>query len=247
MEIAIKVVYCFLDMKSKNICPFELEPSWKRVLEDEIQKPYIAKLAAFVENERAKGFTVYPPKELVLNAFWKTPYDKVKVLIMGQDPYHGPGQAHGLSFSVPKGVPMPPSLQNIFKELNNDVGINIPTQGCLIPWTEQGVMLLNATLTVRQSDPLSHHGRGWEQFTDAVIAKLADRKDPVIFVLWGKNAQEKCHHIGQLKGKTQHVVLTASHPSPFSVNRGFFGCCHFSKIDEILKKCGKEPIDWNLA
>lgn len=223
---------------------FELEPGWKRVLGDQLNLPYVSTLAAFVEKERFQGLPVYPPRELVFNAFRKTPLDKVKVLIMGQDPYHGPGQAHGLSFSVPMGVPPPPSLQNIFKELNSDLGVPIPNHGCLSAWADQGVMLLNATLTVRQGEPMSHHGKGWELFTDAVIAKLAERDDPVIFVLWGKSAQEKCHHL-KVQPK-QHSILTAPHPSPFSAHNGFFGCRHFSKINTLLEKQGKAAIDWKL-
>jgi uracil-DNA glycosylase len=229
------------------ICPFEIEVSWKRILEEELNKPYLITLAAFVENERAGNLPIYPPKELVFNAFRLTPYEKVKVVIMGQDPYHGPGQAHGLSFSVPKGVPPPPSLKNIFKELQSDVGLQIPEHGCLIRWAEQGVMLLNATLTVRQGEPLSHHHKGWEQFTDTVIAKLSMRKDPVIFVLWGRSAKEKMGHIKQFEEQSPPYMLSAAHPSPFSANNGFFGCRHFSKINDILKKLGKTPIDWSIS
>lgn len=226
---------------------FELEPSWNAALKDHWQKPYLASLASFVERERALGVPVYPPKELMFNAFYKTPYDKVKVVIMGQDPYHGAGQAHGLSFSVPAGVASPPSLQNIFKELAADVGITIPSHGCLSSWAEQGVLLLNATLSVRQGEPMSHHGKGWEHFTDAVIAKLCERKDPVIFVLWGKSAQEKGKNIEtwSING-TKHTVLTAPHPSPFSAHSGFFGCKHFSKINKLLADQGKVPINWQI-
>lgn len=228
------------------ICPFEIEASWKKVLDEELQKPYITQLASFVEKERAENVPIYPPKELVFNAFRLTPYDKVKVLIVGQDPYHGPGQAHGLSFSVPEGVRVPPSLKNIYKELASDVGFVIPDHGCLIPWALQGVMLLNATLTVRQGSPMSHHGKGWEQFTDAVIAKLSERGDPVIFVLWGRSAKEKVAHINSFEGYKQHYMLSAAHPSPFSAHNGFLGCRHFSKINKLLIDLGKEPIDWSL-
>lgn len=229
-----------------NICPFELEPSWKEALNEELHKPYLLQLAAFVEREYHGQTPVYPPKDLIFNAFRLTPYPKVKVLIMGQDPYHGKGQAHGLSFSVPEGTTPPPSLKNIFKEIAEDLSLPIPKSGCLSPWAEQGVMLLNATLTVREATPMSHHGRGWELFTDAVIAKLSEREDPVIFVLWGNSAKEKVAHISQLEGKTRHFMLTAPHPSPFSANNGFFGCHHFSKINELLKEMGKTPIDWSL-
>lgn len=226
--------------------PFLLEPSWQKELLDELQKPYLLHLAAFVKDERAKGLHIYPPEELVFNAFQTTPFHKVKVAIMGQDPYHGPKQAHGLSFSVPQGVPAPPSLQNIFKELEQDLKIPIPSHGCLLKWAEQGVLLLNATLTVRESEPLSHHKRGWEQFTDACMRRLALRKEPVIFVLWGKNAIEKSKHVPELYQNKQHTILTAAHPSPFSAHSGFFGCRHFSKINNILEKLGQPLIDWRL-
>lgn len=236
--------------ETNTISPFELEPSWKQVLEKELSAPYMLQLAAFVEKERKGNVPIYPPKELVFNAFLKTPFDPVKVVIIGQDPYHGPGQAHGLSFSVPKGVPQPPSLQNIFKELQTDLGIDPPEHGCLTRWANQGVMLLNATLTVRQAEPMSHHNKGWERFTDAVVHALCKRDTPVIFVLWGKNAQEKCRFIEdpaiqQLDEAKRHHVLIAAHPSPFSARNGFFGCRHFSKINEILIARGASPIDWH--
>ena len=230
---------------------FEIEPSWRNVLEKELSEPYIAQLEAFVERERVErervgGAAIYPPKELVFNSLWQTPFNQVKVLIMGQDPYHGPGQAHGLSFSVPEGVAIPPSLQNIYKELNSDVGMPIPKHGCLFQWARQGVLLLNATLTVRQGAPMSHAGRGWERFTDAIIANLSQRQDPVIFALWGKFAQDKCKRIPDLGKGSQHVVLTAPHPSPLSAYHGFIGCRHFSTINSHLEKMGKTPIDWKL-
>lgn len=231
-------------MKSENVLLFELEPSWQKALEQDLDQPYLSHLAAFVERERAGNVPVYPPKELVFNAFYKTPYDKVSVVIMGQDPYHGQGQAHGLSFSVPRGIPLPPSLQNICKEITADLSVEAPEHGCLLSWAEQGVLLLNATLTVRQGEPLSHSGKGWEQFTDVVIDRLAEREDPVIFVLWGKYAQEKCR---RLKEGSHHFILTAPHPSPLSAHNGFFGCRHFSKINELLVNQGKKPIDWKLT
>lgn len=231
--------YSLLD---SSFIPFEIEPSWRQVLEPELKKPYMSRLAAFLAKESAGHIPVYPPKELIFNAFYKTPYAKVKVVIVGQDPYHGHGQAHGLSFSVPKGTPLPPSLQNIFKEIKSDLGIDTPSHGCLNHWAEQGVMLLNATLTVRQGEPMSHHSQGWEYFTDAVIAALGRREKPAIFVLWGKSAQEKCHHL-----KAHHVKLIAPHPSPFSARNGFFGCRHFSKINEILREWGETPIDWKIT
>lgn len=232
---------------SDSFFPFVLEPSWQKVLKEELKKPYFASLAAFVEKEYAMApMPIFPPKELIFNAFMQTPFHQVKVLLIGQDPYHGPGQAHGLSFSVPKGIKLPPSLQNIFKELEADVHIPKPSHGCLMSWARQGVMLLNATLTVRQGEPLSHHGKGWEAFTDAVVQKLEEREDPVIFVLWGKSAQDKCRVIRSSDLPSRHFVLTAAHPSPYSANHGFFGCHHFSKINSILLKENKTPIHWSL-
>lgn len=222
----------------------EIEPSWKAALAPEFTKPYMAKLANFLFEERKGDIPIYPPANLVFNAFWQTPYNKVKVLIMGQDPYHGPNQAHGLCFSVPEGVPPPPSLQNIFKELKADLGIPKPKHGCLLSWARQGVMLLNATLTVREKDPLSHHNKGWETFTDAVIEALCKRSDPVIFVLWGMSAQMKCLYIKGITSK--EFILVAAHPSPFSAHRGFFGCNHFSKINALLLNQNKQPIDWHV-
>jgi len=227
-------------------CPFEIEHSWRTALGDELYEPYLSELAAFIARERAGNIPIYPPAELVFNAFLTTPFDSVKVVIIGQDPYHGVGQAHGLSFSVPNGVPPPPSLQNIFKELHTDLDLPIPTHGSLIKWAEQGVMLLNASLTVRQGEPMSHAGKGWERFTDAVVRVLAKRAEPVIFVLWGKFAQEKCAHIEGLSGNGRHLILSAPHPSPFSVHKGFFGCRHFSQINESLRMSGLAPIDWGL-
>lgn len=233
-------------MQIETICPFELGLSWQRALEEELKKPYVLELAAFVERERALGKEVYPPKELVFNAFKQTSYKDARVVIVGQDPYHGPGQAHGLSFSVPKGVPPPPSLKNVFKELADDVGISAPKHGCLLKWAKQGVMLLNATLTVLRGQPMSHHRHGWEKFTDAVIAKLCERKDPLIFVLWGKSAQEKCEHLPEFAANLQHLILKAPHPSPFSARSGFFGCQHFSKINTFLTEHSSPPIDWQI-
>lgn len=233
-----------MNLSISSFTPFLLESSWQNQLKDELQKPYMAELAAFIEREYATSpASIYPPKELIFNAFNQTPFDKVKVLIMGQDPYHGLGQAHGLSFSVPKGVTPPPSLQNIFKELEADARIPKPPHGCLLSWAQQGVLLLNATLTVRQGAPMSHHGRGWEYFTDAAVRKLEEREDPVVFVLWGKSAQDKCRFLNEKGIPSRHCVLTAAHPSPYSAN-GFFGCKHFSKINQFLEKNNKEPIDW---
>lgn len=222
-----------------------MEKSWHSQLADEIAKDYVTDLKKFLAKEKTDGYEVYPPEPLVFHAFAKTPWEKVRVVIVGQDPYHGPGQAHGLSFSVPSGVRLPPSLQNIFKELNSDLGVPSPTHGCLSSWADQGVLLLNASLTVRKGEPQSHAGKGWERFTDAVVVKIAERKDPVVFVLWGKFAQEKCLKL--LPGVADHhLVLKAAHPSPYSASNGFFGCRHFSKINEALIRFGKQPIDWKI-
>ncbi len=232
-------------MEQRPFIPFELPPSWQDVLKEELLDPYVISLAAFLAQERSGQIPVYPPQDLMFNAFWQTPFEQVKVVIMGQDPYHGPGQAHGLSFSVPIGVPPPPSLQNIYKELAEDVGFTAPKHGCLLPWTKRGVMLLNASLTVRQGEPMSHQGKGWEKFTDAVIEKLSKRKDPVIFLLWGKFAQEKCKRIKGFNLDSRYL-LTAAHPSPLSAHQGFLGCRHFSKCNALLSELGKEPVDWTL-
>jgi uracil-DNA glycosylase len=226
--------------------PPQLEQSWKEALQEEWPKGYLQELASFISAERSGSLPVYPSKGDVFNAFNQTPFAKVKVALIGQDPYHGPGQAHGLSFSVPIPIAQPPSLKNIFKELQEDLGITPPQHGCLTAWAQQGVLMLNAVLTVRAHAPRSHYGKGWEQFTDAVVARLTQREDPVIFVLWGKAAQEKCRHIIE-ETKNRHFVLMAPHPSPYSVHSGFFGCRHFSKINELLKKQGKELINWAIT
>ena len=219
----------------------KLEKSWYEKLKNEISQPYIQELKMFLEEEQKAGKIIYPPEELIFNSFLQTPFEKVKVVIVGQDPYHGPGQAHGLSFSVLPGITAPPSLKNIFKELETDLGIRRPSSGNLISWAKQGVLLLNATLTVRTGEPKSHHGKGWERFTDAVIDILAQRPDPLVFLLWGKSAQEKCHKVIG----THHAIFQAAHPSPYSATH-FLGCHHFSKTNEFLKKVGKEPIDWTV-
>ncbi len=221
----------------------KLEKNWHAILKAEIAKPYIKDLKIFLLKEEKSGQLIYPPEPLIFHAFGQTPYEDVKVVIMGQDPYHGSGQAHGMSFSVPCGIPPPPSLKNIFKELEEDVKISPPQTGCLTSWAKQGVLLLNATLTVRAGEPKSHYGKGWEQFTDAVIAKLVEKKDPIVVLLWGKSAKEKCDHI---LAQTHHVVLTAPHPSPYSAHYGFFGCRHFSITNRYLKQWGKTPIDWSI-
>jgi len=223
----------------------KLEASWHHELKEEIAKDYIKKLKEFILQEKSENKIIYPHESLAFNAFLHTPFAKVKVVIIGQDPYHGPGQAHGLSFSVPSGIALPPSLKNIFIELEHDLGILPSKEGCLSSWAKQGVLLLNATLTVRKSEPKSHYGKGWEQFTDAVVAHLIKREDPIVFILWGKSALEKLEHILQNK-KTPHAVLTAAHPSPYSAYSGFFGCRHFSKTNAFLEKWGKTPIDWRV-
>lgn len=219
-----------------------IEESWKAVLQPEFTKAYFENIAAHLKTEKAQGKTIYPPGSLIFNAFNKTPFNKLKVLLLGQDPYHGKGQAMGLSFSVPKGIKPPPSLINIFKELHDDVGIPVPATGDLTPWAEQGVMLLNAALTVRASDPNSHAKIGWHQFTDAVIKKVSDEKEGVVFLLWGAFAHQKQELIDQ----TKHHVLKAAHPSPYSADKGFFGCRHFSKTNEFLTAQKQEPINWAL-
>lgn len=220
----------------------KIEDSWKAVLKDEFSKPYFQQIALHIKTEKSQGKTIYPPGSLIFNAFNTTPFDKVKVVILGQDPYHGPGQAHGLCFSVQTGVPPPPSLVNIFKELQDDLGINIPNHGNLTHWAEQGVFLLNASLTVRAGEPMSHSKIGWAEFTDAVIRKISALKNNVVFLLWGKFAQEKRTLIDESK----HLVLRSVHPSPLSAYGGFFGCKHFSKTNEYLAAKGIDPVDWSL-
>lgn len=220
-----------------------MEPSWKAVLKEEFDKPYFKQVVMFLKTEKAAGKTIFPPGPLIFNAFNQTPFIKLKVVIIGQDPYHGNGQAHGLSFSVPNGINPPPSLQNIFKEIQSDLGVAMPREyGNLTKWAEQGVLLLNAALTVRANEPFSHAKIGWAEFTDAVIKKISDEKAGIIFLLWGKFAQEK----QVLIDETKHHVLKAAHPSPFSADKGFFGCRHFSKTNEKLVGQGLAPIDWKL-
>jgi uracil-DNA glycosylase len=220
----------------------KIEDSWKSVLKSEFSKPYFLEAVTFIKTEKALGKNIFPPGSLIFNAFNSTPFERVKVVLLGQDPYHGKGQAHGLSFSVPEGVRAPPSLVNIFKELQSDVGVAIPNHGNLTRWALQGVLLLNACLTVRENDPLSHSRIGWVEFTDRVISKISALKEHVVFLLWGKFAQEK----QVLIDETKHLVLKAAHPSPYSANAGFFGCRHFSKTNEYLVKNGFDPIDWSL-
>lgn len=219
----------------------QIDPSWKQELKEEFNAPYFARLREFLLKEKQEQ-TIYPPGAQIFAAFNHTPFEAVNVVILGQDPYHGPGQANGLSFSVAKGVTQPPSLKNIFKEIHNDLGIDLPKNGDLSPWADQGVLMLNAVLTVRHKQPASHQKQGWETFTDAVIRTISDQKEGVIFMLWGNFAKSKQALIDQNK----HHILTAAHPSPFSAHNGFFGCQHFSKANEILSKQGKQPIDWTI-
>ena len=220
----------------------KMEASWKQVLQGEFTKPYFLQIAAHLKAEKETGMLIYPPGSLIFNAFDKTPFAKVKVVILGQDPYHGAKQAMGLSFSVPDGIASPPSLVNIYKELNNDIGMTIPTSGNLTAWAEQGVLLLNAVLTVRANDPASHSKIGWMEFSNAVIKKISEQKKGIVFLLWGKFAQEKQTLIDQ----TKHHVLKAAHPSPFSAYNGFFGCKHFSKTNNLLMQQGLDPINWTI-
>lgn len=220
----------------------QIEESWKKVLREEFDKGYFQQIVTFLKAEKAAGKIIYPPGQLFFNAFNKTPFSNLKVVLLGQDPYHNNGQAHGLSFSVPDGITKPPSLINIFKELQNDLGIAPSPNGNLEKWATQGVLLLNASLSVRQNEPGSHSKIGWLQFTDAVISKISEQKEGIVFLLWGKFAQEK----QSLIDETKHYVLKAAHPSPFSADKGFFGCRHFSKTNELLSIRNKELIDWKL-
>lgn len=214
---------------------------WDEVLKDALESETFLKLQAFLDEEYAAG-PVYPPREDIFNALRYTDYDQVKAVILGQDPYHGAGQAHGLAFSVQRGVPPPPSLQNIYKELNRDLGCAIPSHGNLMEWARQGVLLLNTVLTVREGQPNSHKGKGWELFTDGIIRRLNQRERPMVFLLWGANARTKLPLIGSMN----HLILAAPHPSPLSAHSGFFGCRHFSKTNIFLERNGIEPIDWQI-
>ncbi|WP_069659420.1 uracil-DNA glycosylase [Arcticibacter eurypsychrophilus] len=221
----------------------QIEESWKEALAEEFGKDYMKQLKNFLVEERNNGKVVFPPGPLIFNAFNQTPFQSVKVVILGQDPYHGQGQAHGLSFSVLKGIGIPPSLRSIYKELQTDIpGFEMPVHGELTHWADQGVLMLNATLTVRKAEPASHHKKGWEIFTDQAIKALSENRKGLIFLLWGKNAQAK---IPLIDG-TKHSILTAAHPSPYSAYNGFFGCKHFSKANELLKAQGLSKIDWQI-
>jgi len=219
----------------------QIEESWKAVLSDEFNKDYFLKLKQFLLEEK-KRHAIYPNGKDIFNAFNYTPFAKVKVVILGQDPYHGPGQAHGLSFSVPKGIKPPPSLKNIFKELHANLNFEIPNHGDLTTWAQQGVLLLNATLTVQAKQAASHQKKGWEQFTSRVIKEISDKKEGVVFLLWGRFAQDK----EVLIDSTKHHILTAPHPSPFSAHSGFFGCKHFSETNYLLSQQNQDPINWQI-
>lgn len=219
-----------------------LDESWKKVLLDEFDKDYMVKLREFLANEKRAGKVIFPKGEEYFKAFDTTPFDHVKVVILGQDPYHGPQQAHGLCFSVQNGVALPPSLQNIFKEIAADLNLPMPRTGCLTHWAEQGVLLLNSVLTVEQGKAAAHQGKGWEVFTDCVIKALAEQREGLVFMLWGSYAIKK----GQFIDRDRHLVLTAPHPSPLSAHRGFLGCKHFSQANAFLKGRNEKPIDWTL-
>ncbi len=223
-----------------------LEPSWKMCLQDEFQQVYMQELRSFLLQRKKQGAVIYPPGPLIFNALDSTPFDRVKVVILGQDPYHGPGQAHGLCFSVPDGVQSPPSLVNIFKEIESDLGLspesmrNLRSRGNLQPWAAQGVLLLNAVLTVEQGHAGAHQGKGWERFTDRIVLELNQRRNNLVFLLWGSYAGKK----GDSIDRSRHLVLKAPHPSPLSAHRGFFGCRHFSSVNSYLQEHGQEPIQW---
>jgi uracil-DNA glycosylase len=224
----------------------QLDASWQAVIGEELNKPPMRSLRNFLKQEKAAGKTIFPPSSLIFNAFNQTPFEKVRVIIIGQDPYHGEdkgqAQAHGLSFSVPQGIALPPSLRNVFKEIEADLGVKMSGEGNLTPWAKQGVLLLNATLTVEMAKAGSHQNRGWEEFTDAVIAELNSQREGLVFVLWGSYAQKK----GEIIDTNKHLVLTSPHPSPLSAHRGFFGNHQFSQINAYLSNRGQTPINWQL-
>ncbi|MFT4061907.1 MAG: uracil-DNA glycosylase [Edaphocola sp.] len=221
----------------------QIEPSWKEVMAQEFEQPYFASVANFLKAEKAAGKTIYPAGGDMFSAFWLTPFDKVKAVLIGQDPYHGPNQAHGLCFSVKKGINPPPSLVNMYKELKADLNLDAPAHGFLEKWARQGLLMLNASLTVEGGKPMSHAKIGWEIFTDAVIKAVSDKKEGIVFLLWGKFAQQK----EALIDTSKHFVLKAAHPSPFSATAGFFGSRPFSQTNKLLLQTGKEPIDWQLG
>jgi uracil-DNA glycosylase len=220
----------------------KLEPSWKARVGDYLQRDDMQALSRFLRERKAAGARIYPPGPRIFAAFEATPFDAVKVVLLGQDPYHGPGQAHGLCFSVPPGVPVPPSLDNMFKEIQRDLGLPRPDHGCLLPWAQRGVLLLNAVLTVEDGRPGAHQGKGWEGFTDHVVETLDREREGLVFLLWGSYAQAK----GRVIDPRRHRVLKTTHPSPLSAHRGFLGCGHFSAANEYLMRRGETPIDWSL-
>lgn len=226
-----------------NFEDIPMDHSWKTRLSPEFNKPYMKTLKQFLNKEMSENVPIYPPKYLIFNALRLTPFNRVKVVIIGQDPYHGPDQAQGLCFSVPKNIRPPPSLQNIFKELESDLGLPKPKNGSLVSWARQGVLLLNTTLTVRKGEPKSHFGKGWETFTDQIVSLLYFQNTPIVFLLWGKSAIDKFQH----QEKPQHLVLKAPHPSPLSAYTGFFGCHHFSKTNEFLKMHNEAEINWDVT
>jgi len=219
----------------------KLDPEWMAVIGEEFHKPYMTKLKAFLQQEKASGKVIYPKGADIFNALNTTPFSKVEVVILGQDPYHGPNQAHGLSFSVRKGIDKPPSLLNIYKEIASDLGVEMPAHGDLTGWAKQGVLLLNATLTVQQFTAGSHQNKGWEEFTDAIIRALNDKRENIVYILWGSYAQKK----GAFIDRSKNLVLESPHPSPLSAHRGFLGNKHFSKANAYLQAHGKKPIEWN--
>ena len=231
----------FCAAQNRQCMEVQMEDSWKEQLTEEFNQPYFGSLVNFVREEHQTG-RIYPPGNRIFAAFDACPFAATKVVILGQDPYHGPGQANGLCFAVKKGVPLPPSLQNIYKELNSDLGISPAPHGDLSKWARQGVFLLNATLTVRHKSPGSHQNKGWEEFTDAVVRRLSAQREGLVFFLWGAYAQRK----GTVIDRNKHLVLEAPHPSPFSANRGFFGCRHFSRANAYLESKGKPPVDWRV-
>lgn len=229
-------------MAVERIRAVQLQADWLALLRHEFEREYMLALSRFLGERRRSGAIIFPPPEDIFRAFWDTPPEQVRVVILGQDPYHNPGQAHGLSFSVSPGVAVPPSLRNIYRELASDVGFKPPVHGFLRPWAKRGVLLLNSVLTVEQNSPASHQGKGWEKFTDSVIKVLSGADTPIVFMLWGKHAQRK----GQGIDETRHLVLRAPHPSPLSAHRGFLGCSHFSQANTFLARQSLPPVDWQL-
>ena len=240
-SLSITLLVEFQTMKTGLPNRIQLEETWLKELESEFLKSYMHELKLFLKSEKQKGKRIFPKGKEMFKALDLTPLNKVKVVIIGQDPYHGLGQAHGLCFSVPEGIKAPPSLQNIFKELNDDLALPIPSSGCLLPWANQGVLLLNSILSVEKGLPGSHSSRGWEEFTDSIISKV-DEREAVVFMLWGKYASQKGRNINTNK----HLVLNSSHPSPLSSHQGFFGSRHFSKCNRFLESKGFSPIDWSI-